>query len=166
MDADALLRFRSAYLQATREFDTLRLRHWEQSRVTLPQLRVLFQIRRTPGVTAGRLSRRLGVTVSTTSELVSKLADRGLLARSTTPGDRRQAPLELTEAGAAEAAAFSQEASTFLAAVAAELGDENLAAVTEALEQLAQAAGAIRAAADSAPEPRGATTGAAASTGP
>lgn len=152
MDPDALQRFRAAYLHATREFDTIRLRHWEQSRVTLPQLRVLFQVRRTPGVTAGRLARRLGITVSTTSELVSKLVDRGLVARSTAPGDRRQAPLELTEAGAAEAAAFSHEASVFLAMVAAELGDEQLAAVTEVLERLAEAVGAVRAATDQMPQ--------------
>ena len=135
MDADEPARFRRAYWQALRELDTVRLRQWEQSQLTLPQLRVLYQVRRVPGITIAHLSPSLGVTVSTTSGLVTKLVDRGLLARTTTPGDRRQAPLHLTEAGAALTGELSQPARAFLARVAERLGDE-LGAVTAALERL------------------------------
>src|SRR5438552_14562048 len=88
-------RFRDAYWQAVRDSDTIRLRQWEQWHVTLPQLRVLHQIRRTPDITTGDLARLLGITVSTTSGLVIKLADRGLIARCSA-ADRRQIPLRLT----------------------------------------------------------------------
>jgi DNA-binding MarR family transcriptional regulator len=135
MDADESARFRRAYWQALRELDTVRLRQWEQSQLTLPQLRVLYQVRRVPGITIAHLSPSLGVTVSTTSGLVAKLVDRGLLARTTTPGDRRQTPLHLTEAGAALTGELSQPARAFLARVAERLGDE-LGPVTAALERL------------------------------
>ena len=135
MDDEGLARFRRAYWQALRELDSVRLRQWEQSQLTLPQLRVLYQVRRRPGITIAHLSPSLGVTVSTTSGLVAKLVDRGLLARTTTPGDRRQAPLQLTDAGAALTGELSQPARAFLARVAERLGDE-LAPVTAALERL------------------------------
>jgi len=135
MDTEDFARFRRAYWQALRELDSVRLRQWEQSQLTLPQLRVLYQVRRVPGITIVHLSPSLGVTVSTTSGLVAKLVDRGLLARTTTPGDRRQAPLHLTEAGAALTGELSQPARAFLARVAERLGDE-LGPVTAALERL------------------------------
>ena len=143
VDTASLQRFRSAYWDVLHELDTIRLRAWERSRITLPQLRVLFQIRRTPGITVGQLSKLLGVTFSTTSGLVSKLSERGLVARSSVPGDRRQATLELTEAGAAEAAAFSGDALAYLVAVGEALGDR-LPGVVDSLEELARVARELR----------------------
>jgi DNA-binding MarR family transcriptional regulator len=144
MDSPDLLRFRRAYWRAARELDTVRLRLWERSHVTLPQLRVLYHIRRAPGITTGELSRALGVTVSTTSGLVIKLVERGQVARTTTPGDRRQAPLSLTEDGAALVGELTDVGRPFLNRVAAELGGE-LDAVTAALERLSDLAARVRA---------------------
>jgi DNA-binding MarR family transcriptional regulator len=136
-------RFRHAYWQAFRGLDTVRLRLWERYGLTLPQLRVLHQVRREPGVTTGDLARALGITVSTTSGLVSKLVDRGLMTRSTLPGDRRQLPPHLTEAGAALTGDLSEVSRAFLDQVADELGDD-LTVVAVALEALATAAARIR----------------------
>ncbi len=132
-------RFRQAFWRAFREVDSLRLRQWERSHVTLPQLRVLYQLRRQPGVTTGELARRLGITMSTTSGLVIKLVDRGLVARGTLADDRRQAPLTLTEDGAALLGDLSDETRAFLSEVVERLGGD-LASVTHALEILAEAA--------------------------
>ena len=145
MQDDLFRRFRRAYRQALYDLDVERLRQWEQSRVTLPQLRVLYQIRRAPGITTRELSRALGITVSTTSGLVIKLVDRGLVARTTAPDDRRQAPLYLTPAGAALAGELSEGERSYSRQVADRLGDD-LGAVTRALEQLDAAAAAVRAA--------------------
>jgi DNA-binding MarR family transcriptional regulator len=136
-------RFRVAYWKALRDLDTLRLGQWEHSRLTLPQLRVLFEVRRTPGITTGELARCLGITTSTTSGLVSKLADRGLLARGSSEEDRRQIPLELTESGRELAGELRRQTLPFLEAVAEELGDE-LDQVLEALEKLAAASSRVR----------------------
>jgi MarR family transcriptional regulator, organic hydroperoxide resistance regulator len=145
MQDDLVRRFRRAYRQALYDLDVARLRQWEQSRVTLPQLRVLYQVRRAPGITTRDLARALGITVSTTSGLVIKLVDRGLVARTTAPDDRRQAPLLLTPEGAALIGEFAEDERSFIGRVAARLADD-LAPVTAALEQLDAAAGAVRAA--------------------
>ena len=150
MDADPVTSFRRAYWRAHRELDTVRLRQWERSRVTLPQIRVLHHIRATPGITTGELARTLGVTVSTASGLVIKLADRGLVTRTTTPDDRRQAPLHLTEDGEALVGELAEDGRSFIAGVAELLGDD-LPAVTAALERLSEAAAQVRAQEDRTP---------------
>lgn len=139
MSDEAVARFRRAYWRAFRELDSVRLRQWEEYRLTLPQLRVLYHIRRQPGVTGGELAAALGITVSTVSGLVGKLTERGLLARGTAPDDRRQAPLELTPEGLTLVGTLSETGQAFTAQVAAALG-EQLDSVTLALEHLAAAA--------------------------
>jgi DNA-binding MarR family transcriptional regulator len=132
---DAHARFRNAYWRAFREVDSLRVRQWERSRVTVPQLRVLYLVRRHPGATTGELARHLGITVSTTSGLVIKLVDRGLVVRGRGTDDRRREPLELSEEGSALLGEVSEDGRVLLESVAEALGD-NLDAVTQALEQV------------------------------
>lgn len=139
MSDEATARFARAYWRAFRELDSVRLRQWERYRLTLPQLRVLYHVRRVPGVTGGELAAALGITVSTVSGLVIKLTERGLIARGVAPDDRRQAPLDLTPEGLALLGTLSRAGEVFTGQVAAALGDD-LAAVTGALERLAEAA--------------------------
>jgi DNA-binding MarR family transcriptional regulator len=157
MSGAALVRFQQAYWGAFRELDSLRLRLWEQSHVTLPQIRVLFQIRRRPEITTSELSRALGITVSTASGLVIKLADRGLIERLTVAEDRRQAPLRLTDGGVALLGELSETTRSFVGEVAGLLGSD-LEAVTNALERLGDAAARARPS-DLADEPAAAATG-------
>lgn len=138
------MRFRRAYWQVARQLDTERLREWERSRLTLPQLRVLFHIRRTPGITTADLARLLGVTVSTTSGLVIKLADRGLVDRVSVPDDRRQSALHLTPAASTLVNEISGLWRPFLVRVGEELGD-HLDEVTIALQRIVAAAEHVRA---------------------
>ena len=135
-------RFRTAFWRALRELDTIRLLQWERFHLTLPQLRVLFQIQRSPGITTVQLSRIMGITVSTTSGLVAKLATAGLVVRGQ-GDDRRQIPLELTEVGRAQAGDISEFALPFLDRLAAVLGDD-LDSVTSALDRLSEAAAKAR----------------------
>jgi DNA-binding MarR family transcriptional regulator len=136
-------RFRRAYWQALHHLELLRIKQWEQSRLTIPQVRVLLQIRRHPNITTGTLARTLGVTVSTTSGLVSKLVERDLVCRCFSENDRRQIPLKLTEAGQDLAGELLESSRPFLDGVAHELGDD-LEEVTAALEALTQAASRVR----------------------
>lgn len=136
-------RFRTAYWRVLREVDTLRLQQWEQSQLTLPQLRVLFQVRRSPGITTGELARGMGITVSTTSGLVAKLAEAGLVARRHSAEDRRQIFLELTEAGHSLAGELAEVTRPFLDRLAQELGP-GLEGVVAGLEALSSAATRVR----------------------
>jgi len=149
---DESLLFRRAYWQVVRELDTERLREWERSRVTLPQLRVLFHIRKSPGITTADMARLLGITVSTTSGLVIKLADRGLVRRVAVPDDRRQAALYLTDTASVLVSEISDTWRPFLIHVADELGDD-LDSVALALERIAAAAARVRAMEPPLPEP-------------
>ncbi len=135
MDEQLERRFGRAYWRAFRELDSVRLRNWERHRLTLPQLRVLYQIRRVPGVTTGELAAALGITVSTTSGLVIKLTERGLVERTTDADDRRQAPLTLTQEGHALSGELSEYGRLFTMQVARLLGDD-LGEITAALERL------------------------------
>jgi DNA-binding MarR family transcriptional regulator len=132
-------RFRAAYWRAIRELDTIRLLQWERFHLTLPQLRILFQVQRAPGITTAELSRAMGITVSTTSGLVAKLVDAGLVVRGQDSDDRRQIPLELTDAGRAQAGDLTEFARPFLDKLVATLGDQ-LATITDALDRLSEAA--------------------------
>lgn len=138
-----LIRFRRAYWKGLQDLDAARLQRWEHAQLTLPQLRVLLQVRRTPGVTIGQLAKQLGVTVSTISGLVTKLVDRGLVTRTPSAADRRQLPLQLTEAGADLAGELVADILPFIDAVAAGLGDE-LPTVTACLERVAAVAARLR----------------------
>jgi DNA-binding MarR family transcriptional regulator len=84
----------------------------------------------------------MGITVSTTSGLVAKLATAGLVVRGQ-GDDRRQIPLELTEVGRAQAGDISEFALPFLDRLAAVLGDD-LDSVTSALDRLSEAAAKAR----------------------
>jgi DNA-binding MarR family transcriptional regulator len=136
-------RLRGAYWRIVRDIDSLRLKQWEHSQLTLPQLRVLFQVRRAPGITTGQLSRNLGVTISTTSGLVAKLVDGGLMARGSSEEDRRQIPLELTDAGMRLAGELAEVTRPFMERLAEELGDQ-LEGVVASLEILTAAADRVR----------------------
>ena len=137
------VRFRQAFWRAFREADTIRLRQWERSHVTLPQLRVLYHLRRHPELTTGELARRLGITVSTTSGLVIKLVDRGLIVRGSHADDRRQAPLRLSDDGTDLLGELSSDGRTLLSDVAERLGDD-LESVIQALDLLAAASSVDR----------------------
>jgi DNA-binding MarR family transcriptional regulator len=143
MNDRTLSRFRKAYWQAFRGLETLRLQQWERSRVTLPQLRVLFTVRRTPGILTTDLAHQLGTTVPTASGIVSKLVTRGLIDRTKAVSDRRQAPLQLTRSGAALAGELLTVVDPFLTRVGALVGDD-IQAVTSTLERVAAIAEQVR----------------------
>lgn len=67
--------------------------------VSGPQRLALRLVARFPGLPAGRLARLLHLHPSTVSGLVKRLAERGLIARSSDGPDRRRTQLRITPAG-------------------------------------------------------------------
>jgi MarR family transcriptional regulator, organic hydroperoxide resistance regulator len=67
--------------------------------VSGPQRLALRLVARFPGLPAGRLARLLHLHPSTVSGLVKRLAERGLILRSSEGPDRRRAQLRVTPAG-------------------------------------------------------------------
>ena len=70
-----------------------------QSDFSLTEARVLYELADRPAQTATDLSRDLGIDPGYLSRLLKGFEQRGLLTRSVSPTDARQAVLALTEAG-------------------------------------------------------------------
>ncbi len=134
-EQDKVARFRKAYWTLVHNLDSFRLRIWEERGLTLPQLRVLFLIRRHPGITTNEVASSLGITMSTVSGLVDKLVRAGLVERGRHPEDRRVVPLRLTPEGEAVTGEIRQGDRVYLARLAELLGDD-LGEVTDTLERL------------------------------
>jgi DNA-binding MarR family transcriptional regulator len=81
---------------ATRWIERLLARH--EPALTVPQYLALRAIAR-EGVTGSELARRTGVSGPAVSQLLSGLADAGLVERQAHPDDRRRQALTLTPAG-------------------------------------------------------------------
>jgi DNA-binding MarR family transcriptional regulator len=81
-----------------------------ETRITPTQYGVLVILGRRPGIDQNTLARLLGLDRSTTGLVVRKLAERGLLARTTGTGDLRRRELELTRAGVALVSRVAKDA--------------------------------------------------------
>jgi DNA-binding MarR family transcriptional regulator len=141
MEEELATRFRKAYWAIVHNVDVLRLHIWEERGITLPQLRVLSYLRAYPGATTNTVAKALGLTAPTVSGLVDKLVIAGLVARGSNPDDRRVIPLSLTEEGTGVISEIRQGNSAYLTELARDMGDD-LAAITDTLEQLVAAIGA------------------------
>lgn len=68
--------------------------------LTMSQAKVLYLVQVVGTLRMSGLATRLGVTLSTTSGLVERLVEAGLVVRRDDPADRRQVILSLTDAAA------------------------------------------------------------------
>ena len=87
------------YIRAATALDPVRFQAWESLGITFAQLRILFRVRRRPGVDVRRLAEDLSISASAVSQQVDRLVGRGLLHRSDNPEDRRRVALEVTSRG-------------------------------------------------------------------
>jgi|SRR3954451_18235413 len=108
--------------------------------LTMPQFKTAMLLDALSSATAGRLARRLGVSLSTMTGIVDRLCERGMVTRGEDPEDRRATRVELTDAG--------RELMERVHAVRREYMTRWLSRLS--LEQLEHAADAIGALADAA----------------
>lgn len=135
-DADSLDAAVSAFVRATRLLDRVRLHVWDERGITLPQLRILFQVRETPGIGGRELARALDVSASNITQQVDKLEARGLLARAGRPEDRRQVSHTLTAEGVAVAGEISSAARAELSSLLGQLTPGERADLTRVLNRV------------------------------
>lgn len=114
-------------------FDPLRFRAWAELGLTTAQLRVLFLTREQPGVTAGALAQRLGVTPPTISGIVDRLAKLDLIRREDDEADRRLVRNFLTEAGANACSRLEQGVEVFTRRILVEMTSEELGSLVAGL---------------------------------
>jgi DNA-binding MarR family transcriptional regulator len=99
--------------EALAMFDPFRFRAWAELGLTTAQLRVMFLLRETPGVTAGELASRLSVTPPTISGIVDRLVKLDLVRREDDEHDRRLVRNVLTDPGEAACVRLERGAELF-----------------------------------------------------
>jgi DNA-binding MarR family transcriptional regulator len=72
-----------------------------RGKLSMPQFRALVRFECEPAVSISAVAEHLGISLSSTSRLVSGLVRRGYLARETAPADRRQVHVAITSKGRA-----------------------------------------------------------------
>jgi DNA-binding MarR family transcriptional regulator len=110
--------------------------------LTFSQLSALTSLELAGALTPRELADMERVQPPTMTKIVSKLEDRGLIARTPHPTDRRQVILAATEEGRAVFAQFEKARNEWLAAQLAELDDvdrQTLARAAEIMQQVARA---------------------------
>lgn len=104
--------------------------------LTVAQAATLEALRVSGPLRLGELGRRLGITPSTLSRNLARLADAGLVERSADEVDARAARVVLTPAGAAAAEQVERQEQGFARAVLERLPEERRAAVVRGLRDL------------------------------
>ena len=133
-----------AYWNALAIVDPLRFDIWGKSRITLPLLRVLVQLRESPGSSTGEIARYLSVTPSAVTGLIDRLVDLSLVRRASHPHDRRVSCNFLEDAGERVLGDAADLGNAFVGEVLDELSEAELSALTGSLEGLWAAAGRVR----------------------
>jgi DNA-binding MarR family transcriptional regulator len=109
--------------------------------VTMSQAKVLYLVAATQGMRMSELAGRLGVSISTTSGLVDRLVDHGLLSRHDDPADRRQVVVTITPTGSGHLERFRELNASQMRLLLSRLDDTELEVVERATLLLSSAAG-------------------------
>jgi DNA-binding MarR family transcriptional regulator len=109
----------------------------------LPQLRLMGMLERHGEARMSEVSDKLGVALSTATQIADRLAARGWVRRESDPEDRRVVRLMLTEEGRRLASERRAERHARLHAMLSSLEPEARARVVAGLEGLSQAARAM-----------------------
>ncbi|MGA2642766.1 MAG: MarR family winged helix-turn-helix transcriptional regulator [Spirochaetia bacterium] len=104
--------------------------------LSVPQFRSLVYIERAAGTSLLGVAEQLGLTSPSACKLIDGLANRGMLTRGESPGDRRRVTLEITARGAQALASARRESQQSLSRLLGALDGEDLSAVTRAMSAL------------------------------
>lgn len=134
-----------AYGRAVRIVDPVRFQLWADRGLTMPQVRVLFELVEEEGErSAGELAEALSVAPPTITGLTDRLVKQNLVQRREDPRDRRVVRLALTDEGRALTAEIAEQAGAYLREVFDTLPADRLDDICSALEDLAAANDKLR----------------------
>jgi DNA-binding MarR family transcriptional regulator len=113
----------------------------ERFDTTLPRFDFMAQLERSSGgMTLGDLSRRMMVSNGNVTAVAERLLRGGLIERTPMPNDRRVQIVKLTKAGRTAFARMAAEHEAWIAALFAELGQDD---VTDLLRLLGKLKGSV-----------------------
>jgi DNA-binding MarR family transcriptional regulator len=140
MTDDRMERAITAFSRAAALLDGPRLHVWDERGLSLPQLRILFRVRQTPGLGVKDLALAFGVSASNITQQVDKLVTGGLVARTERQGDRRFVSLTLTADGEQVAGEYSAAARGYLRQALTVLDTAELEQLTRLLTRVVERA--------------------------
>ena len=111
---------------------------WAAMELTIPQIRALMSLRLGPE-RMGNISGVLGSTLSSTTGIMDRLVDKGLVQRAPDPNDRRVVTIGLTSLGADAMEQFWRIGRMKIEALAEQLNAGELETVVAAMELLLKA---------------------------
>ena len=106
--------------------------------LSLPPLRTLAYLHRSPGSCLFHLAEHLGVTRPTASSIVERLVRRGMVTRAANPHERRRIVLMLTPMGAWHLERARQSAQTWMATALSRLSPSSLRRIRQGVTLLGQ----------------------------
>ncbi|MHB1417854.1 MAG: MarR family winged helix-turn-helix transcriptional regulator, partial [Chloroflexota bacterium] len=115
-------------------------REWANVDLTMPQLKVLFLVGAGEGVNMTNLARTLGMTLSTLTGVVDRLANQGLVRRQDDTHDRRVVLLYPTDEGALLTERLVRAGRERFRLILERLNPADLRRVAEALDTLCEVA--------------------------
>jgi DNA-binding MarR family transcriptional regulator len=107
------------------------------TKLTLPQLKLLYLVAHADSVTIGEAARFLGVSSPAASKTVEKLVRRRLLRRNDTQSDRRSSNLSLSESGRRLLQTYEEARNQKAAKIFSQYSPDVLRHTAELLENLA-----------------------------
>ena len=133
-----------AYGKVVRIVDPIRFQLWADRGLTMPQVRVLFELVEAGERSAGELAEALSVAPPTITGLTDRLVKLALIQRREDARDRRVVQLALTDEGRALTAEIAEQAGAYLREVFDALPAGRLDDICSALEELAAANDKLR----------------------
>ncbi len=132
-----------AFMRANHMLNPLRIRYWESRGLTMPQLRLLFILRREDNIPVSYLAEQMRVAPSTISGLTDRLVREDLIYRRDDPNDRRVVRICLTDEGRNTVDQIDNVSRAHLREVFGHLSEESLKRLTQSLEELLEAEAAV-----------------------
>ncbi|MEV4056990.1 MarR family transcriptional regulator [Amycolatopsis sp. NPDC049688] len=108
------------------------------------QVELLRVVADQPGIGVAAAARELHLANNSVSTLVNQLVDAGLLRREADPADRRAARLGVTAVAAERMAAWRRVRTGLVADALAQLSEEDIAAIEQALPSLEKLVGILK----------------------
>ncbi len=117
------------------------LEEWPDLELTIPQIKTLTLLRHQGPQRMGSIATYLGSTLSSSTSIIDRLVDKGLVERVPDPDDRRVVICQLTPQGQEATEQFWRIGRTRVVELAERLDIEELEIVVRAMELLYKATG-------------------------
>jgi DNA-binding MarR family transcriptional regulator len=115
------------------------LEEWPDLELTVPQIKTLTLLQRRGPQRMGNISTYLGSTLSSSTSIIDRLVDKGLVERTPDPDDRRVVICQLTHRGRESTDQFWRIGRMKVTELAERLHTEELELVVRAMELLYKA---------------------------